>query len=354
MSKKKKTALIIAGLILLVAICCVCVGAYAKTIINKPKFKVPESTPAASAEKIPEDGKEKADYFACLYNAAFTDETEVSRRYEISIDDGSIESSASEADTAVMKLAKDSLLGFVRDSRQVPEDYRSSFAFDVENMGEVLIEQGRTDDAGNVSDEDYYFFDMKDISVSDTDEDFEPVIKNAVEALKTELADVAEITDWSVTPESSSVSGKADRIRNHLVYAEFRRYYSAEFALSFKGEYAPLGEVKLSFDFSAEDIYDFKWYGAYFTEKALYLNPDDSKTLPLSTYVAEGTDSKGFKLSFDLSEEGVVSVDESGNLEALAASEKPVEITMTFEYKGRTYKDTCFVTVTDLEVETNG
>lgn len=354
MSKKKKTVLLIVGLVLLAGICCVCVGAYAKSIINQPKFVVPEAELQASATEIPADDEGKLAYISKLYDGSFTDEAEADHSYDISIDTGSVKSNASGSDLACLMLAKDRVVDFVKNSRQVSGDYRCKFAYVPENIGEFTFTRGTTNDAGEITDEDYYFFEIKGDGVSDGDEDFTPFITDAVNALAKELDGTAEIKNYTVTKIHTDSKGKIDRIRDHLLRMEIRRFYTAEFTLSFVNEYEALGEINLSFDFSAADIYDYKWYGAYFTEKALYLNPGDSETLPLSTYVAEGTAAGDFKLKFDLSAEGVIFVDENGNLEALEAADEPVEITMTFEYKGRTYTDNCFVTVTDLEVETNG
>lgn len=358
LSKKAKGFLIALGVLALLGTCIVCVSAYAKKLMNEPKFEIPEAAPLASATEIPQSDAQKLLYVEKLFAGSFGKGNNVSKKTEFSISDELIVSSAKDSDLAVIRYAKGQILDAVRetyDSFEKAEGSEVSAPSFAGNPGiiECTFEQGRTGDDGEIEDENYYFFEFE-ISPADAGKSaaFNLESDKKIPAFLSEkLAEMCRINDFKPELISCAVNGKADRVYDQLNQISFERTYLAEAEVEFIGEYSALGKINIQFEITAIDKYDFIWYGAKFTEKALYMNPEDEKTLPAEATVADGTEQSEFTLSFVSSDESIVSVSEEGIITAVKSSDKPVEITMTLEYRGFTFTDKCLVTVTDLEVK---
>lgn len=358
LSKKAKGLLIALVVLAILGVCIVCVSSYAKKLMNEPKFVVPEAEPLASATSIPETEEEKLLYVEKLFIGSFGRGNNISKRTEISINDDSIVSNAKAPDLAIIKFAKGQILSTVSDSYEAFDKLEGNevSAPDFNVNGGIVscnFEQGRTEDNGEVKDENLYFFDFalspeaSRISTAfnlSADERYLAFLSDS-------FSEMLEISAVNAELTACNVNGNADRIYDQLRHIEFSRTYLVDAELQFIGEYSSLGKISIKFEVTASDKYDFSWYGARFSEKALYMNPEDEKTLPASVSVAENTEQSEFKLSFASADESIVSVSNDGIITAIKASDKPVEITMKLEYKGFTFTDICLVTVTELEVK---
>ncbi|MCQ2475332.1 MAG: hypothetical protein MJ173_05430 [Clostridia bacterium] len=358
LSKKAKGLLLALGILALLGACIICVSAYAKKVMNEPKFEIPEAEPLASATAIPDSDAEKLLYVEKLFAGSFGSVNNVSKKTEFSISDESIVSSAKDSDLAVIRYAKGQILndvGETYESFEKKEGSEISAPSFLCNSGinECTFEQGQTGDDGEIKDENYYFFDfdLSPVAAGKSDVFNLGSDKKIPEFLSGKLSEMCTINDFKSELISCAVNGKADRVYDQLRQISFGRTYLAEAEIEFTGEYSALGKINIQFEIGIIDKYDFTWYGARFTEKAVYMNPGDEKTLPAAASVAEGTEQSEFTLSFVSSDESVASVSEDGIVTAVKSSDKPVEITMTLEYKGFTFTDKCLVTVTDLEVK---
>lgn len=358
LSKKAKGALIALGIIALLGICIVCVSAYAKKLMNEPKFIIPEAKPLASATLIPEGDSEKLSYVKNLFDSSFGKGNNVSKRTEISINDDSVVSNAKASDLAIIKFAKGQILNSIGDSYEVFDKLEGNeiAAPTLNGNGSIIqctFEQGRTEDNGEIKDEDLYFFDfvLSPEGVENSTAFSLEADKKFLAFLIDSFAEMFKITAVKAELSACNLSGNADRVYDQARHIEFARTYLVDAELEFIGEYSALGKISIKFEATATDKYDFIWYGARFTEKAVYMNPDDEKTLPASVCVADNTEQSEFTLSFASSDEGVVSVSEDGVITAHKAVDVPIEITMTLEYKGFEFTDKCLVTVTNLEVK---
>lgn len=358
LSKKSKGLLIALGVIALLGTCVICVSAYAKKLMNEPKFVVPEDEPPVSATPIPESDADKLLYVEKLFAGSFGKGNNISKKTEYSVDDETIISNAKDSDLAIIKYAKNQILGVSGETYDTLEKIEGNtvtapnFAV-IGGINECSFEQGRTEENGEIKDDDFYFFEfaLSTESVENSTVFSLSADKEFLAYISESFSEMFKITNINTELTSCAVSGKADRIYDQLRQIKFARTYLVNAEIEFIGEYSALGKINIQFETTATDKYDFNWYGARFTDKTLYMNPEDEKTLPASVTVADGTEQNEFVLSFVSSDESIVSVSKEGIITAVKASDEPVEITMTLEYKGITFADTCLVTVTDLEVE---
>lgn len=370
MSKKKKALLIAAGLVLLIAICSVSLYFYAKNEINKPKFIVPENKKSAAVE-IPNDSPGIMSYVEELYNKSFTDEVTVSKSVNLNIPDDSIVSQLSESDNKIAVMVKNQYLNYLhslyKEFENIPGDKVENIRpldFEVGDLeGNASMTEGKTDDKGNVSDENYYFFDVpvkgidypvfndkssgryKTFAIEEN--------KHVYDDLQKEIKNLGEVYSDHFEVISGGVSGKIDKFRNKLLNISISHTYKCCFTFQFDNEFITLGCVDFELTYTVTENYTFNWYGAYFTDEYVYINEGDEKALPLNISVGEGK----YKLVLKSSDDKKVTVNDEGLIDAVAVTDKdkPVVIDMSFEYNGYKYSGKCYVTVTDLEIsETEG
>lgn len=133
----------------------------------------------------------------------------------------------------------------------------------------------------------------------------------------------------------------ADRLQN----VTFTRTYHMEYTVTFTGELADLGTKALSFDCTLTSRYNITWAGIAIRQNRISLDKSGYQALDLTVNKAEDAPEDSYKLTFTSSDENVATVDEKGLVEAVALSDKPVTVTATLEYLGKTYTDSCEVLV---------
>ena len=74
------------------------------------------------------------------------------------------------------------------------------------------------------------------------------------------------------------------------------------------------------------------------------------QAVPLEVRVNGETTQDDYKLTFDVSKDGILDIDEDGVMTVIGTNEKPVTVTAVLEYAGHTYEDTLIVYATELEV----
>lgn len=370
MSKKKRNLLIASGFVLLIGLCSVSLYFYAKKEINKPKFIVPENKKIAAVD-IPNSPSEILSYVEELYNKSFTDEVCVTKSVSLSIPDDSFKSELSESDNKIALMVKNQYLNYLDSLYDEYENVIGNKAesvrrleFDVGDIdGDVVMTEGKTDDKGNVTEDDYYFFDIpiKGLDYPVFDDTSSRQYKSfgieenrhVYDDIKKEIKDLGTVCSDHFEITSSGISGKIDKVRNKLLNLSISHTYRCCFSFQFDNEYSSLGNIDFEMTFTVTENYSFNWYGAYFTDKYVYVNNGDEKALPLVVSIGEGK----YNIKLKSSDESKVKVSSEGVIDALSVTDesKPVEIDMSFEYNGYKYSDKCYITVTDLEIsETEG
>lgn len=371
-SKKKSAALIITAVVLLIGICFATLSVYAKKTLNQPKFKIPEEKPIASATELPKDKAALCSYVNSLYEKAVkADNAEGSWHTDINLE-GDIVTPFKKADNAILAYIKDNAAGEISGLYPNESEVKMSEA---ENAPVIKLvpadvtgftaEQGHTDDAGNVSEDGFYFitFEINPESVNT-----EALTKSKIyNEAKKKIGGVAEIIECKFECESSSYSFKIDRITDEIVNVDVCNNYKIKADTQLNPELTsllPMEQNSLSANIelpykTAERI-SFKWFGCRFTQRSMAVKPDDMKSLPADVRVNSAATKEDYKLTFTPSNKQAVSIDADGvmtvsknALSVLSAPDEIVTITMKLEYEGKTYTDDLKVYITELEVETD-
>ncbi len=357
MSKRKRATLIVLLIVVLVGACFGTVAVYAKREFNKPVFEIPEQEPVASAAQLPSEIAALCGYVSEVYESTVTaDNVEASWHTEINLD-GEFSTSFSEADQNIFAFAKDNAAGEIasfypsaESERVVESKNLPEINVDPAFVAEFTAEQGLKND-----DEDFYYvsftLDPSALDVSGiTDEE---VYGKTVEKISSAFTvDSAEFT-----PVRYEMKFKIDRISNCALSAEITRGYDVKLSVTPAGDFASSasdnGSAEISLPFTATQKISFTEFGARFTTRAIAVQKNDMKALPADIKVDSEASKEDYELTFDVSKDGVVSIDEDGVMTVEENCDEPVVITMTLKYEGHTYSDKLTVYITELEVASN-
>ncbi len=359
---KKNIILIVLIVLVLIGACFATVTVYAKKQFNKPKFEMPEQPPVESLTELPKDTAELCSYVGRLYNeASGADDVEGSFNTSVNLDED-IKAQLKESDL--------SLLNYIRGgaSGKISEFYPSAsneimskaegfpkFAVSPDIITGCTAQQGHTDEEGNVTDDAYYFidFDIDPASIDTSAMTGSDVYKKIEET----LAPAAKLDGVEITAESRTVSVKIERATDRLLSADTSTVYSVKANVVFTDDYKALasgGSVEMSMPYKTNEHVGFTWFGAKFSTPAIVVKHGDMKALPAEVTVDSETTSDDYKLTFEPSEKGVVSIDKDGVMTVEGNGEKTITVKMILDYDGHTYTDDLTVYITEKEVPTDG
>ena len=364
-SKRKQVLTIILVLFVLLGLCSASVAFYAKNAITEGTVEL-EKEPLPSMTEAPDKDSFNA-YLADMLIANTYDSNVVKTNLSsnVSIDRDSVTLDGSKANADVVKYIVSSLSGRIGEAYPshegdygdkfdlfptvaLPEDKITSFEF---RQGEV-----NPDDDGTKSEPDYYYFTAEtgefDIIDSPTvsqhtfpccsSADLKPAVLKVTDS----LAEMFDASDCEIKAIGAKVDCKTNRLNNQLQYLNLSADYNVKMNVSFKGDYAVLGSAVLSFNVKVEQNYSYTWAGVSITDDTMSLKLNEEETLPLEVTLSDKAAKGDYEISFTSADPSAVSVDADGNVKGLKISDKPVAVTVTFGYLGKTYTDTCQVYVT--------
>lgn len=112
----------------------------------------------------------------------------------------------------------------------------------------------------------------------------------------------------------------------------------------FTGKLASFGTVKAKAQFVTEEIHNISYAGIRINTSEFNFSKGDYNTLDITANMAEGVADEDWKLEFISSDESIATVDENGQVEAVAEEGEAV-ITARLTYLGQVFEDTCPVHV---------
>ncbi len=136
-----------------------------------------------------------------------------------------------------------------------------------------------------------------------------------------------------------------DPITDRLLQVCTTRTYNMDYTVTFTGDLADLGTKKLSFACTLTTDHYITFAGLSIAQDRITLDKSGYQALNLTVNKAADAPEESYKLTFVSSDESVATVNEKGIVEAVALSDKPVTVTATLEYLGKTYTDSCEVLV---------
>ncbi|MCR4594531.1 MAG: hypothetical protein K5761_05700 [Clostridiales bacterium] len=361
MSKLKKTILIILAVVALLGICFGSLAIYAKKEINKPRFEAPEAPAEEALSKLPETKEEAFAYVADLFEkSASADNVEISQHTDAHFPSEGRETSFRDADQKVFARILDNAQANVSalyrsDEGVLASEFRNplKLGFTAGDIIDFSAERGYKDDKGETVDDGNYYisFTLKPESMN-TDRMLQSDIRKNAEK---ELASLADIRSLDIRPDSFTASFRIVYASDMLVWAEIKKDMKLDAAVDFTGDYKALSDEtsKLLIPYETVQTIDYFNYGLHFTERQLAVRNKDMKALPLDVRVNSETTSDEFKLTFDVSKDGILDIDKDGVMNVVGVDDGPVTVTASLQYRGRTYTDTLLVYTTELEVQTD-
>lgn len=286
---------------------------------------------------------------------------------DVFVDDNSIViNNGNESDKNILVYAKNKMMGTV--DGYYGEDYIGRFgkiykSMPLVDLKEATVEKstfsvGLADENGNsVYDSDsgelidansYYisfFINPKNAdSVGDLFNlnDSEKISKKLVE----DLNDVCKLSKTDLLLESLKITAKINRLTDEIEYIIFEKSFDISANTEFINDYSVLGKKNISFRYTVQEKYEYFYSGISFSETAVTVKPDSEAALSVGAVIEDDSD---YTVKFTSSDNTVATVDEMGYVKGIKASEKPVTITVSLDYLGKTFTDTCTVTVGDTD-----
>ena len=358
MRKRKKIVLGVLCVVLLLAVCFVCVGLYAKNELSKPKFTMPEQPALSSVTELPTDASQGEAYIRRLYDAAVAaDDVEGSWKTEVELN-GEYQTPFAPADQTLFEYFCKQSAGRIgalypdvsnvrmNDSQEIPPLPTSAAVLDMEaSQGEKTEDH---DESG------FYFITLHlDPAAADTQAMLE---SDVCREIGKTLAPAASVDSAEIEVREWTLCAKIDRVTDQLVSVDVTRDCTIRATCTLTDDYAALSPEKtvdVSIPYRTHEIVRFSYYGVRFLQQAMAVKPGDMKALPASVTVNENATSDEYTVTYDVSQPETMTIDADGVMTVEKACDDPVTITMTLDYDGHTYSDSLTVYITELEVESD-
>lgn len=358
-SKKKQVLLIFLVLAVLLGACSVSVTFYVKNYVTEG---VVDIAPVAAASKTEEPDKNGfADYLNNVLLAPASDSNSVKTNLNSSVSIDDIEFENDKANTDTVKYIVGSLSGKISESYPSHEgdfgdgfNLRPAVPLTADSITAFEIKQGEVnpDDEESADEANYYYFTVESQNLNSaaggkvlnclSDKD----LKTALTKVTDSLSEMLDAESCEITPDGMKVEGKTNRLSDQLQNLSIYASYKVKLDVVFKNDYEVLGKGTLTFKLTVKEEYNYTWAGVDITEDIINLSHNEEDILPLSVNISDKATEKDYKISFASEDESIVSINENGDIKGLKLSEKPVKITATFVYLGKTYTDSCEVYVT--------
>ncbi len=351
----------VVGVLALFGICFGCLSIYAKKEISKPKFELPELGEVQPVSALPKSKEEAFDYTYKLFDSCMkADDIELNQHTDVHLTEGEKVTPFSDADnetlSRILENSQGALGGFYPVSENVlmtKADNVPTLAFTKADVTGFTAVKGYTDEYGEEIDDGNYYITLEiNPSAINTKAMLDSEIRKSIEK---ELEPVLKVSSLDIAPNSYTVSFRIDYKTDSLNWAEIKQNVTLKAAVDFTEDYNALSDKTAQLEIPYETVHsiDLFHYGLNFTERQLAVQKNDMKALPLDVRVDAETTKKDYKLSFDVSKDGILEIDADGVMEVVGTTEEPVIIKATLEYDGHTYTDEMTVYATELEVKTD-
>lgn len=145
-------------------------------------------------------------------------------------------------------------------------------------------------------------------------------------------------------PESVVYTVTIDRETKRITRVAMKLVVNFEGDATFTGTLESFGTVKAKAQFITEEIHNISYAGIKINTSEFNFSKGDYNTLDITANMAEGVADEEWELEFISSDESVATVDENGQVEAVAEEGEAV-ITARLSYLGQVFEDSCPVHV---------
>ena len=162
------------------------------------------------------------------------------------------------------------------------------------------------------------------------------------ELLAPSLEGIATINKIDRNYKAIKVLFNVNRETNELLGLSYEKDLEVSADADFTGNYAALGNVTISAPLTEKINYSFTWPGLALNTHSMALEPKGKDNL---TATLSCDDPTVYDAKWVSSDPNVVQVDEEGYLTAGKQDGGSATITASFDFNGKTYSDSCVVTV---------
>ena len=198
-------------------------------------------------------------------------------------------------------------------------------------------------ETGEITDTDYIYY---DITLKSDCESYPDCIRNnEISASVTEK--IGDVVDHEIEYTTNFVKVEARLYADTLDidYIKFTRNVTANVQIHQSLYFTGFAENEsFQFEYTVTDNYDFSIAGIEFSQAEVYLTLNEESALSVNATL---NDYAEYSVAFESADDTRVTIDEQGYAKGLVESAEPVEISVTLDYLGYTYTDTCLVYVTN-------
>ncbi len=360
--KKKKNNVMVfaAGTVIALCVCMAAVLLVAFSLVTEGTYEI-KTEPAVMT---PQPQTPEAVLSYCLDTVNRSEDFKtvtVDSETAVSIENPGYTADHGENGTAVMDYIKDDILSVL--NTLYPENSKGLFGTKPEripvlyltaaDLSEAECVVGQTDDEGNLKDENYYFTTLK----LNADGAYADIKSNAaqtfrlestqavIDKMKTEFAEIYEADSVTLKAEDFTVKLKTLRENDRISSVTLERSCRVTVKGEWIGKLSVFGTNEMTFTVKITDTYNYRYAGISFNSDEITVEPDSNDTALSVTAVMN--DDEDYTVTFASADESRVTVDELGYIKGLKADTEPVTVTVTLQYMGNTFTDTCKVWVRD-------
>lgn len=166
----------------------------------------------------------------------------------------------------------------------------------------------------------------------------------AIELFTTENAGVFSVINEKFVPGVFEFTLLADAVSGEMLSFAIDRIYSYSANIAFQNSLSAIGTTPFSMKLRFSEAYNFSYAGIDIAEDVMTLKVGDYTTLTVTPNVEANLSEDEYSLSFS-SYDKYLTVDENGQITAVAENDDPISVRVTLNYLGKTFSDVCKVFV---------
>lgn len=150
-----------------------------------------------------------------------------------------------------------------------------------------------------------------------------------------------EVDKINVSNDNIEVYSRINRETGELTYLEFKKDMTVKSDVEFKGIFTSLGKTDAEFKMTEKIKNSFIWPSLALSNSEMIIEPKKTDNLTATLICSDPTKPV---VAWESSDESVVTVDDEGYMKA-GKEAGDATVTASFEFLGKTYTDTCDISV---------
>ncbi len=152
---------------------------------------------------------------------------------------------------------------------------------------------------------------------------------------------VLTVDSLDISYNTLTITFQVDRATDELTRLEYSKEMPVKASVAFVKEYSSIGKGQVEFTLTEKNEFHFTWPSLKLSDKTMSIEPKASDNLLATLTCSDPTKAT---VTWRSSDESVVTVDDEGYLKA-GKNPGTATVTASFEFNGKTYSDSCEVSV---------